>query len=116
MIYAEPEIEKKVIQLHLMERRSMKSLAADYGAPARFKRKRQIIVHRTIVVTRVRSDADVQGYTHQRHAPDLSSLNHSGHSCSIGCGRAGLRTSVYRQGISQPAADFIPCTQISLLA
>ena len=96
MIYAEPEIEKKIIQLHLMERRSMKSPAADYGAPARFKRKRQIIVHRTIVVTRVQSDADVQGYTHQMQAPDLISLNYSGHSCSIGCGRAGLRTSVYR--------------------
>ena len=31
MIYVEPEIEKKIIQLHLTEKRSMKSLAAEYG-------------------------------------------------------------------------------------
>lgn len=29
MIYVEPEIEKKIIQLHLTETRSMKSLAAE---------------------------------------------------------------------------------------
>lgn len=31
MIHVEPEIEKKIIQLHLIERRTMRSLAAEYG-------------------------------------------------------------------------------------